>query len=288
MSLVFNYQPTLPHSLSWAAGYPLGMSCRDYYLTWFKGGHQKGPIEGELITLKNLPCHGDNYLRFWAAKPKTSSWSNFQQAYGEQDQTEKEPPVDYPNGGMLKIKKNGRVKFRLILPAGYQSKNGYISPHFHYRLCQDGQMGPVQTVFLRRGHHKPCPLMVMRGNLAENHPQLSAYQQRLYGGGQTHHQGQGQDQDKFLEGKSRGTVCVNNQNGKGKGKGNKNKKSCPCKKKNPKPPSKGQPNFQDYLHNLPKEYTNIAAFVPEGLLKKLSEPISGAVMGAPYTYQHFL
>ena len=162
MSLIFSYQPKLPHSIRWSAGYSIGSSCKYYYKTWFcKKGN--GPKNGEKIILRNLPCHNDTYIRFWAAKPSNNGedkWDSFNSAYDEDNSMmEKEPDIHYFNGGMVKVEKNGKATFRLFLPLGYMSKNGYISSHFHYRLCSEGKMGPVHTEFIRNScYHNNCDL----------------------------------------------------------------------------------------------------------------------------------
>ncbi len=183
MSLTFTYQPKLPHNVQWSAGYSVGSSCKEYYQTWFsKNGN--GPKNGEKIILRNLPCRGNNYIRFWAAKPcnnKEKVWDDFNDAYDEPDSMmEKEPNVNYYNGGMVPICKNGKAMFRLHLPLGYMSKNGYIYPHFHYRLCQEGKMGPVHTEYIRNScYSNNCNLLVMR-NGSKSDRELKHHKNRLY------------------------------------------------------------------------------------------------------------
>ena len=186
MALEFNYQPKLPHSLKWATGYELGMSCKDYYKLWFQK-KSPGPKNGKKINLRNLPFSPKekNFVRFWAAKPKDcgGTWGDFNKAYNEVDkETEMEPPIDYFNGGMVPIVCGGKVSFRILLPAGYLSKNGYIHPHFHYRVCQGGKMGPVHTVSIRSDNcpSKSCNLLVMSNNNQSVERNLSHFGQRLY------------------------------------------------------------------------------------------------------------
>lgn len=168
MSLVFSYHPKLPHNKNWAEGYSIGMTCYDYYKNWF-ANKPCGPRNGDKITLRDLPYLGKNvtFVRFWAARPRRHNlnWSSFNQAYHEEKtvEMETEPSIDYLNGGMTPINCQGQAIFRLNLPAGYMSKEGYIDPHFHYRVCKKGIMGPVHTIYIRRGcPNKKCNLLLLR------------------------------------------------------------------------------------------------------------------------------
>ena len=60
----------------------------------------------------------------------------------------------FPNGGMVKVSKKGKAKFKLHLPQGYMSEQGFVPPHFHYCLCYRGRRSPVQTVYIERS--VPC------------------------------------------------------------------------------------------------------------------------------------
>ncbi len=181
MPLEFNYHTKLPHNQNWVSGYELGMSCQDYYNKWFKL-RPSGPKNGEKIILRNLPSKA--YVRFWAARPRKNGqpWDSVKTAYNEEKgESEMEPPVNYFNGGMVPVDCHSKAVFRLFLPVGYMSEKGYISPHFHYRVCRDGKMGPVHTEYINDDgcSDKSCPLLVMRdyNNINNN---LNHYSERLF------------------------------------------------------------------------------------------------------------
>jgi hypothetical protein len=180
MPIEFNYQTKSPN-ISCMSDYKLGMSCQDYYNKWFKC-RPSGPKNGEKIILRNVPSKA--YVRFWAAKPRRSGqhWNSVKTAYNQEiSETKIEPPVNYFNGGMVTVDCHSRAIFRLFLPAGYMSKKGYISPHFHYRICSDGKMGPVYTEYINDYEYsdKSCPLLVMKysNNINSN---LNYYSERLF------------------------------------------------------------------------------------------------------------
>ena len=185
MSFTIHYHPKLPHGPNWAVGYPLDMSCRNYRDTVRaklpNGG--AGPSDGVRIILRGLPRYNNQrvYVRFWAALENSKTWKSPQEAYGESDSTgyEHEPPIDYPNGGLVKAKKNGKTHFRVHLPPGYQSKKGYISPHLHYRICVDGVMGPVHTQYFSDARTAGHNLMVLRQQ-QHLHPGQKPTQLRLF------------------------------------------------------------------------------------------------------------
>ena len=182
MSLVFSYHPKLPHNEKWSVGYNIGMSCQEFYKNWFSK-RPGGPKNGEKILLEDLPYIGKNltFVRFWAARPNkyNVAWSDFNDAYKETSEMEIEPEISYFNGGMIPINCKGQATFRLYLPPGYMSKNGYINPHFHYRVCKNGIMGPVHTVYINRDcPKKKCNLLLLRNNSDVN-KNLSHLHQRL-------------------------------------------------------------------------------------------------------------
>ena len=168
MSFTIDYHPKLPHGPNWAVGYPVDMSCRQYQKVVLDQlpNQGNGPRNGVRIILRGLPKfnNGRVYVRFWGAGDKSQPWDSYHDAYGDHDTTgyEHEPPIDYPNGGLVKAKRNGRTHFRVHLPAGYQSEKGYITPHLHYRICMDGIMGPVHTQYFRDARNANHSLMVLR------------------------------------------------------------------------------------------------------------------------------
>jgi hypothetical protein len=168
MSFTIDYHPKIPHGTNWSVGYPLDMSCRNYQRVTREKmtNNGNGPRNGVRIILRGLPKYNNQrvYVRFWAALKNSDTWDTHQEAYGESDTNsyEHEPPIDYPNGGLVKARKNGKTHFRVHLPAGYQSENGYISPHLHYRVCIDGKMGPVHTQYFCNARNEANNLMVLR------------------------------------------------------------------------------------------------------------------------------
>lgn len=144
--LSYEYIPQLPHDKKWSQGYKLSTNCETYLK---KMVNPNGPNDGETLNLNNLPKDAI-YIRFWAARPNSETWSSFQSAYDEFKSTyERMPSPKYDNGGMVKVN-NGIVSFKLRLPEGYQDKNSdhLIPSHFHYRLCQNNKLGPVHTQFI--------------------------------------------------------------------------------------------------------------------------------------------
>lgn len=153
----YDYIPELPHLESWSKGIKIknikgtkqGNSCQDYQK---KVTHQYGPQDGFTITLKGLPSSKGKsvFIRFWAAKPG-QDWDSFKEAYDEFTQDYEEmPSQDYNNSGMVKVSAAGIAKFKLRLPVGYKKGNKKVPPHFHYRLCINGKMGPVHTQYLKK------------------------------------------------------------------------------------------------------------------------------------------
>ena len=61
------------------------------------------------------------------------------------------PSLNYTNGGMAPVSATGIAKFRVIVPNGYTDKKTkiFIPPHFHYRICIGGKLGPVHTQFFK-------------------------------------------------------------------------------------------------------------------------------------------
>jgi hypothetical protein len=153
MSYSFEYRPEIPHGIAWSQGYSSGDTCSIYPLQ-----NTKDRSKGVLITIRHIPWKGNDqtFLRFWAARGGQTHWEDFQEAYDEKGPMEEEPAPDYPNGGMVKVSKKGKVKFRVHLPKGYMSEEGFIPPHFHFLLCNRGKRTPVHTVFMRRQSTK-CP-----------------------------------------------------------------------------------------------------------------------------------
>ena len=160
----YDYIPELPHLEKWSKGIKIknmkGLkgkeSCLDYQKEINK---KKGPKKGFDITLKGLPSSkGKSVLiRFWAAKPD-EEWEDFQSAYEEMESDYEEMPVPgYSNAGMVKVNAAGIAKFSLEMPIGYKSKKDgkKIPPHFHYRICINGKMGPVHTQFLKKNENIP-------------------------------------------------------------------------------------------------------------------------------------
>lgn len=146
MVLNIEYDYNLPHSTRWKEGYTVH-SCK----LLFKK-ELTGPKNGTSIKISNLPVVAgeDTYLRFWAAgdDPNGDVWKNYHTAYDTQAQYEKEPNIDYYNGGIVKISKYGTAKFKLIMPDGYYDNDGHIiAPHLHYRLCSNNRMSHVMTYF---------------------------------------------------------------------------------------------------------------------------------------------
>jgi hypothetical protein len=185
MSFTINYHPKLPHGPKWAIGYPVNSDCREHYKSIVNhipnGG--RGPKDGVRIILRGLPKFNNQrvYVRFWAALEKSKPWDNVAEAYNAHDSNkyENEPPLTYLNGGLVKANKRGETNFRVRLPAGYQSDEGYISPHLHYRVCMNGKMSPVHTHFFndaRTPHHS---LMVLRNTDALDQDQQHT-QRRLF------------------------------------------------------------------------------------------------------------
>ena len=154
MTYTFEYRPQLPHGTAWTQGYD-GASCDKAVQEL--GSQAKGPRNGLCMRMIQIPWHGSHslYLRFWAARGGNTYWNDFADAYDEQGPMEKEPSLDFPNGGMVKVSKKGKAKFRLHLPQGYMSDKGFVPPHFHYCLCYRGRRSPVQTVYIERS--VPCP-----------------------------------------------------------------------------------------------------------------------------------
>ena len=154
----YDYTPELPHLESWSKG----IKVKDIKDSKSKkcSAYQKqiknhlGPNSGFPITLKGLPSSKGKsvFVRFWAAQPG-EDWDDFKSAYQEFDsQYEDMPNSDYSNSGMVPVSAAGIAKFKVELPTGYKThKSGRkIPPHFHYRLCVDGKMGPVHTQYLKK------------------------------------------------------------------------------------------------------------------------------------------
>ena len=148
-SYTFPYRPQLPHGKAWSQGYTAGQ-CSGMVASL--GDKATGPHDGICLKLINIPWHGRDplYLRFWAARGGTEKWKDFQEAYEERGPMGKEPSLNYPNGGMVKVSKKGEAKFRLHLPRGYMADGGFIPPHFHYCLCYQRKRSPVHTVYLEQ------------------------------------------------------------------------------------------------------------------------------------------
>lgn len=178
MSFSFEYTPVPPHGKFWAEGYKIGgLNCFEKVLNDF-GGEMEGPISGQTFTIRHIPWFGSSptYVRFWAALSNEKPWKNETVGYLEKSGMEKEPPPDYPNGGIVKVSKKGKATFRLQLPAGYNTEMGYVPPHFHYRLCFRGKMSPVHTQYLHRPHHNcRSNLLVMKNSDKVNDTLRGAY-----------------------------------------------------------------------------------------------------------------
>jgi hypothetical protein len=174
MSYTFQHRPQLPHGIAWSQGY-IGESCSQSYKSM--GQHSKGPDDGMCIKLIHIPWHGRDplYLRFWAARGGTDKWKDFKEAYDERGPMETEPGLDYPNGGMVKVSKKGKAKFRLHLPRGYMGDGGFVPPHFHYCLCYQSKRSPVHTMYLQRSS-APCD--AVHTLLVHQHPSNIEPEQR--------------------------------------------------------------------------------------------------------------
>jgi uncharacterized membrane protein YuzA (DUF378 family) len=89
------------------------------------------------LTLKVKP---NAKVVYWAANPsKTGELTNYKGAYGE-----------YENSGVAKSNSEGIVKLNIMEPQPYYVKlQGKILPrHVHYRVCFNGILGPIRTVYL--------------------------------------------------------------------------------------------------------------------------------------------
>ena len=166
MSLTINHVPVISHGLKWCSGYSIGTDCKSYHRTWF---HKKGngPRTGEKIILRNILSSNSNkiYVRFWTEDATSDTLLN------------EEPDIEYINGGMVGVNKKSQAVFRLCLPKTITTEEGKIPPHFYYRLCKDGLMSPVHTIYLTSRCSSNCNLMIMRGYLDNA---LSPIQNRLY------------------------------------------------------------------------------------------------------------
>ena len=180
-SYTFQYRPQLPHGKAWSQGYT-GGRCSEAAASL--GDRATGPHDGICLKLIHIPWHGRDplYLRFWAARGGTEKWKDFQDAYQEKGPMETEPSLDYPNGGIVKVSKKGKAKFRLHLPRGYMGEGGFVPPHFHYYLCYQRKRSPVHTVYLQRSS-APCPAGSGRtpSLLVHSHPRnIEAGQQAMF------------------------------------------------------------------------------------------------------------
>lgn len=155
----YQYVPQLPHSGKWCMGFSLSNNCDTYREIMRKQlGRLSGPKDGMKIRMQGIPTSHTTkpvYLRFWASRGGRDSSQSFKVAYDiEEDDTEAMPPSNYPNGGMVKVDREGVARFSLHLPSPYSYNdpvNGepmVIPSHFHYRLCYGKKMSPVQTQFL--------------------------------------------------------------------------------------------------------------------------------------------
>ena len=155
----YQYIPQLPHSDKWSMGYTLDSDCEQYRQSIKHHlGRLSGPKGGIKIRMLGIPTSKSKrpvYLRFWASKGGVGSWKSFKVAYDtSEDDTETMPLSNYPNGGMVKVGEDGIARFTVHLPSPYTYNdpvNGnpmLIPSHFHYRLCYNHKMGPVQTQFL--------------------------------------------------------------------------------------------------------------------------------------------
>jgi len=142
--LKYPYVPELEHDDTWCKKQNINKSCSEYYKDFRK---EKNHGDKDIL-LTGLPKKDELYIRYWAAFPSSHKWNSFRQAYKEKAKKyESMPNKDYANGGIA-LAKNGRAKLKLSLPQGYRDEDGFfIPPHFHYRLCQNGELGPVHTQF---------------------------------------------------------------------------------------------------------------------------------------------
>jgi hypothetical protein len=143
-NLDYHYTKELPHLESWSKGQKVA-TCKSFV--------KKINKEKTIISLKGLPSskNRDIYVRYWAAKSNPQDWNTFKDAYDEfKNEYEEMPNKDYENGGSAKISAAGIAKLYLDIPKGYKSGHYLIKPHFHYRLCIDGNMGPVHTQYINK------------------------------------------------------------------------------------------------------------------------------------------
>ena len=142
MVLSLNFEDSINHDPKWYLGYQY--DCINSY-----NKNNGGPKNGTKIKFCSLPkTRKPSFLRFWAAKHNKNeeNWVNSSEAYNENSDKEEEPTMNYFNGGLVKIDKNGCANIRLILPSGYTNNQNQIeNPHIHFRICTDGRMSGVLT-----------------------------------------------------------------------------------------------------------------------------------------------
>ena len=89
------------------------------------------------LTLKVKP---NAKVVYWAANPsKTGELTNYKGAYGE-----------YENSGVSKSNSEGIVKLNIMEPQPYylDFQRKIVPRHLHYRVCFNGMLGPIRTVYL--------------------------------------------------------------------------------------------------------------------------------------------